>query len=136
MTRICTTYHRANTWIADHVSVWFMSMEAFWILVVLTWGSVLINRPVGAQGWDLFLVSIFYQGTALPALSFVSQKQGDRAARIAQETHDFAQQEFALLREELAEIHALRTTETETLALLRQMLADKEGMTDDPAPLE
>lgn len=127
MNRICTVYHHVNTWIADHVSVWFMSMEAFWILVMLTWGSVLINRPIGAQGWDLFLVSIFYQGTALPALSFVSQKQGDRSARIAQETHDYTQQEFALIREELAELKAIHHQQTEEMQLLRDVVHGKGG---------
>ena len=102
-------------------------MEAFWILVVLTWGSVAISRPAGAQGWDLFLVSIFFQGVALPILGIVSQKQGDRMERVMRETHDAAMEEMSLLRDEVADIKALRAEEAEELALLRQMLGGKGG---------
>lgn len=102
-------------------------MEAFWILVVLTWGSVAISRPAGAQGWDLFLVSIFFQGAALPILGLVSQKQGDRMERVMRETHDAAMEEVGLLRSEVADIKAIRATEAEALALLQQMIGAKEG---------
>jgi len=130
MRRIWQAYHRGNTWIADHLSVWMITMEAFWILVVLTWGSVVISRPAGAQGWDLFLVSIFFQGAALPILGLVSQKQGDRMERVMRETHDAAMEEVGLLRSEIADIKAIREEEAEELALLRQMVAPKEGIGD------
>lgn len=127
MRRAWRIYQQGNAWIADHLSTWMITMEAFWILVVLTWGSVAISRPAGAQGWDLFLVSIFFQGAALPILGLVSQKQGDRMERVMRETHDAAMEEVALLRNEVADIRAIREEEAEALALLRQMLAGKEG---------
>lgn len=123
-------WRRFNDWLADHLSIWFISMEAFWILVMLTWGSVIIERPANAQNWDLFLVSIFYQGIMLPVLGQVSNRQGDRMERVMRETHDAAMEEVGLLRGEVADIKAIRAAETEELALLRQALAAKEGSAD------
>lgn len=106
-------WRRFNDVVSSHVAVWLVSMEVFWVLILLTWGSVLIHAPSNAQGWDLFLVSIFYQGIALPAVSAVTNKQGDRTAALLQETHD-----ATMLQ--MAELKALHAEESEELRILRQ----------------
>ncbi len=98
---IARLWRRSNDWLADHLAAMMATMGMFWVLVGLTWGSVILSRPKGAQGWDLFLVSIFFQGAALPVLGYISNKQGDRMVAMLKETHDATMQE-------LAEIKALR----------------------------
>ena len=105
---------RFNDWLAGIMSRALSSMVLFWLLVVLTWGSVLLQRPDGAQGWDLFLVSIFFQAVALPVINYTTAKQGDRTEALVRETHDAVMDELASLRrmnavqaEEIAELKAI-----------------------------
>ncbi len=112
MGRMMKQWHHFNEVVASHLAVWLVSMEVFWVLILLTWGSVLIHAPSNAQGWDLFLVSILYQGIALPILGIVSNKQGDRMVALLQETHD-------TVMAQVGELKALHAAEAEELTLLR-----------------
>lgn len=121
---------RFNEWLADQLSKWLATMAMFWVLTVLVLSTLLFQTPSGAQGWVLFIVSIFFQGVALPVLAFVSNKQGDRMERVLRETHDGVLAELADTKamhaaqaEELAE---LRSTHNEITALVRSMSEDRQ----------
>lgn len=81
-------------------------MWTFWTLTLLIALALLLERPAGAQGWVLFVVSIFFQGVALPVLAFVSNQQGDRTERVLRETHDAVLQELAEIKQLHAELSA------------------------------
>ncbi|PWI57383.1 hypothetical protein [Sulfoacidibacillus thermotolerans] len=106
-----------NDWLADHMSLWLSSMWLFWGLTVLILFALALQRPIGAQGWILFIVSVFFQGVALPVLAFVSTKQGDRMESVLQQTHD------ATLAE-LEELKAMHKERDEEIAMLQQQLKD------------
>ncbi|MCL6443637.1 MAG: hypothetical protein K6T83_09310 [Alicyclobacillus sp.] len=113
---------RFNEWLAERLSIILSSMWLFWVLCVMTWGSILLQRPNGAQGWDLFLVSIFFQAVALPVINLTTAKQGDRMERVLNETHDAVMSELAELRrmheEQKAEIAELKAIHRELEAKL------------------
>jgi hypothetical protein len=119
---------RINTWLADRLSDGLSTMWLFYALVALTWGSVLVRPPQGAQGWDLFLVSIFFQGVALPILNNTTARQSAKTLRLLQETHDTVMAELTSLRQ-------LHASQAEELAALRT-LARHEGEPEsgDAAP--
>jgi hypothetical protein len=48
----------------------------------------------------MFVISAGFQAVALPVLAFVSNMQGDRAEKIARETHDAVMKELKILREQ------------------------------------
>jgi len=105
---------RFNDWLAGRMSLMLSSMWVFWVLTLLILLALVLQRPTGAQGWVLFVVSIFFQGVALPVLAFVSNQQGDRTNKVLTETHDAVLGEFeavrnmqAVLVEELAQVKEL-----------------------------
>lgn len=103
--RVGNAIRKVNSWIADRLSNGLATMWTFWILSMLIVSTLLIQLPSGAQGWILFVVSVFFQGVALPVLALVSNRQGDRMESVLRETHDAVLDELRELRamhEELA----------------------------------
>lgn len=96
---------RLNNIIANALAQGLSSMALFWVLTILIFSTLLIQEPVGAQGWILFIVSIFFQGVALPVLAFVSNAQGDRMESLLRETHDTTLDELRELRDMHEELH-------------------------------
>ncbi|SIS88041.1 hypothetical protein [Alicyclobacillus vulcanalis] len=119
---------KINKIIASKLAAALSSMTLFWILTLLIWATILFQRPEGAQGWILFLVSVFFQGVSLPVLAFVSNEQGDRTEAILNETHDTVMSELAELRrmheEQKAEIAELKTIHRELEAKLGRRAHD------------
>jgi hypothetical protein len=114
-----------NNRIAGKLAAWLCSMWLFWLLTILIWATVFFQRPEGAQGWILFLVSVFFQGVALPVLGFVSNQQGERTERVLQETHDKVLSEFAELKEmheaQAYEMAAIKAMHRELHELVREV---------------
>lgn len=105
LNRIGNKIRQINGWISERLSNWLATMWTFWILTLLIVSTLLIQLPNGAQGWILFVVSVFFQGVALPVLALVSNRQGDRMESVLRETHDVVLDELRELRamhEELA----------------------------------
>ena len=116
---------RFNDWLADRFAAWLSTMALFWALTLLIVLALILQRPSGAQGWVLFVVSVFFQGVALPVLAFVSNKQGDRMENLLRETHDAAMNDL----EELRQLHEERTQEIENLKdLAKRQLEEIEEL--------
>ena len=121
-----------NDRIAVRMSTALSSMWTFWSLTLLIGLALILQRPTGAQGWVLFVVSIFFQGVALPVLAFVSNQQGDRTEGILRETHDTVMKELEDLRvmheersQELAELRALHEEDRQWRERMETILGTK-----------
>ena len=121
-----------NDRMAAMMSRGLSSMWTFWTLTLLIGLALILQRPVGAQGWVLFVVSIFFQGVALPVLAFVSNQQGDRTEGILRETHDTVMRELEDLRvlheersQELAELRALHEEDRQWRERMETILGTK-----------
>ena len=54
-----------------------------------------------------YVIQTFYQGAALPLISFVSKLEGAKQNKILIETHDATLEEFRILKEEMSLIKEL-----------------------------
>ena len=95
-------FRRFNDKLADKMSDAMSAMGLFWLLTVLIWSTILFQRPQGAQGWILFLVSVFFQGVGLVVVNYTSAKQGRMMLQLLQETHDTVMAELASVRDLLS----------------------------------
>ncbi len=95
-------FRRFNDKLADKMSDSMSAMGLFWLLTVLIWSTILFQRPQGAQGWILFLVSVFFQGVGLIVVNYTSAKQGRMMLQLLQETHDTVMAELASVRDLLS----------------------------------
>ena len=98
---------RFNEFLANKMAIIMSSMWLFWILSVIIIVAGLMQPPDTPYTFVMFVISAGFQAIALPVLAFVSNIQGDRAEKIAKETHDTVMKELKLMREENAELKTL-----------------------------
>lgn len=103
---------RLDDWIADHVTRAVASMKLFYALNIVVGVAIIYQHPANIEGWLLVVVSVWFQGVALPPIAKMSQIQGDRMEKVLRETHD-------VLMAELSEIKAMHESQAEELATLR-----------------
>lgn len=58
------------------------SMTMFWIIALLVIVPLFFSQPVGIVGWMQYIVSVFFQGVALPVLGYISKISGIRTDKI------------------------------------------------------
>lgn len=92
---------RFNNWIADKLAGALSTMAmfygvAFLVLVPLHW-----QTPNGFVAWTQYVVSVFFQGVALPILGFCSKKEGARQAQLLKETHSMTMSELGYIKEDI-----------------------------------
>lgn len=83
------------------------SMWLFWLLSIIILIAGIMQPPETPYTFVMFVISAGFQAIALPVLAFVSNLQGDRAEKIAKETHDAVMKELSILREENATLKTL-----------------------------
>jgi len=92
---------RFNNLLAGKLADWLSTMAMFYGIAFLVLLPLIWQRPANLVGWAQYLVSVFFQGVALPVLGFVAKKEGERNSRILQETHDMIMGELAIVRAEI-----------------------------------
>ncbi|HAU31439.1 MAG: hypothetical protein XD78_1081 [Desulfotomaculum sp. 46_296] len=92
---------RFNNLLAGKLADWLSTMAMFYGITFLVLLPLIWQRPASLVGWAQYLVSVFFQGVALPVLGFVAKKEGERNSRILQEIHDVVMGELAIVRAEL-----------------------------------
>lgn len=90
------------------------SMTLFYILNILIIISVILQHPTNVEGWLLVAVSVYFQGVALPVLSFVSNFQGDRLEKKVDET-------LSILMDELNELRKIHEIVLDELKELKEV---------------
>jgi hypothetical protein len=92
---------KLNDWIGEKLAYYMSTMICFYLITMMVVLPLLWQRPTNLVGWMQYLISVFFQGVALPVLGYVSRVAGEKQERVLQETHDAVLQELA----ELKEIH-------------------------------
>jgi len=87
-----------NDWLGDKLSYWLSTMAVFYGVTFLILSTLLFERPINLIGWIHYLVSIFFQGIALPLLGYTSRKAGDIQSKLLRETHDASMQELEIIK--------------------------------------
>jgi len=95
------TSERINNWIGDRISYGLSTMTMFYVVSLLVVAPLLWQHPQGVVGWMQYVISVFFQGAALPVLGYVARKSGETQERVLNETHDTVMEELKLIKQEL-----------------------------------
>lgn len=63
-----------NGWLMEWIANRIGGASMFYLLVILTIGSLLFQRPHGVQSWILFWCTVFFQGVALSPIQYTGAK--------------------------------------------------------------
>ncbi len=91
-----------NDFVAKMTAKVLSSMWLFWLLVVVLIILWIMDPPRDGFEIALFVISTAFQAIALPVLAFVSNQQGDKAAKVAKETLSSVKTDIAMANETLA----------------------------------
>lgn len=84
------------------------SKGAMYTLTAAIWISVALNPPKTIYEWLIVIVSVFYQGVALPGLGYQTNAEGKETRQLMLTNHQENQEELADIKEmqeELKEMH-------------------------------
>jgi len=87
-----------NEWLADHLSIWLSTMAMFYGVTFLVLATLFFQKPTNLVGWMQYLISVFFQGVALPVLGYTAKKSGDVQAKLLKETHDTVMEELSSIK--------------------------------------
>jgi membrane protein implicated in regulation of membrane protease activity len=92
-------------WLAVHLSLVLSSMKLFFLLNILIWMAILIQRPHDLESWLLAIISVWFQGVTLVIINRTSQIQGDRMEEKLDQTHEATVEILGEVHEIVAELH-------------------------------
>ena len=81
-------FKKLNDLIGDKLAYWLSTMGMFYGICFLVVAPLFFQRPVGLVSWMQYVVSVFFQGVALPVLGYVARKSGEKQEKLLLETHD------------------------------------------------
>jgi hypothetical protein len=96
---------KANDWIGEKLAYWMSTMHCFYLISIMVVLPLLWQRPTNLVGWMQYLISVFFQGVALPVLGYVARLAGEKQEKMMLETHDTVLQELAEIKEIHKELH-------------------------------
>jgi hypothetical protein len=91
---------RFNDWLGDKLSYVLSTMAMFYGITFLVIAPLFFQTPNTPVGWMQYIVSVFFQGVALPVLGYTSRKSGEVQAAMLQETHDTVMKELDFIKKQ------------------------------------
>ena len=95
--------------------------SAAYLLTIMIFTAIALDPPQSLQAAMLDIISVYYQGVALPALGAASKRseeaakqEGAETRRLLQETHDVALKEHTKTRDMVVELHAMHSEKLES----------------------
>lgn len=67
------------------------SMTMFWIITLLVIIPLFFNQPSGLVAWMQYIVSVFFQGVALPVLGYIAKISGSRTDAIISKIEELSE---------------------------------------------
>jgi len=67
------------------------SMTMFWLISILVIVPLFFNQPTTIVGWMQYLVSVFFQGVALPVLAYIAKLSGERTDGIIRKIEELSE---------------------------------------------
>jgi low affinity Fe/Cu permease len=77
--------------LAEAMSNALSSMTMFWIITLLVIVPLFFTQPVGLVGWMQYIVSVFFQGVALPVLGYTAKLSGRRTDQIISKIEELSE---------------------------------------------
>ena len=117
---------KLNDIVGDKLAYWLSTMAMFYGISFLVIAPLFFATPTGLVAWLQYIVSVFFQGVALPVLGYVSRKGGEKQEKLLNETHDATMQEVTQLKEIIESLKELSKEQhddaTEQRKQLQQMI--------------
>jgi hypothetical protein len=89
---------RLNEWLADRLAFGLSTMACFYVVTALVVAPLFWQHPHTAVEWMQYVISVLFQGSALPLLGYVARVQGEKQEKILRETHDAVMEELTEIR--------------------------------------
>lgn len=110
-----------NDWLGDKLSYVLSTMAMFYGITFLVIAPLFFQTPNTPVGWMQYVVSVFFQGVALPVLGYTSRKNGEVQARMLQETHDTVMKELDYIKKQQEEASLERDELQKIMSEIRDM---------------
>ncbi len=110
-----------NDWLGDKLSYVLSTMAMFYGITFLVIAPLFFQTPNTPVGWMQYVVSVFFQGVALPVLGYTSRKSGEVQARMLQETHDTVMKELDYIKKQQEEASLERDELQKIMSEIRDM---------------
>ena len=88
-----------NEKVGDKLAYNLSTMAMFYGICFLVIAPLMFQTPIGLVPWMQYLVSVFFQGVALPVLGYVSRKGSEKQEKLLTETHAATLKEVDSIKE-------------------------------------
>lgn len=96
------------------------SKGAMYLLTAAIWVSVALNPPTSIYTWLIVIVSVYYQGVALPGLGYQTKSESAETRQLMVDIHKENLEELTETKEMLMEIKEMHQELTEILQELKE----------------
>ena len=93
-----------NDFIGDKLAYGLSTMAMFYGICFLVLAPLFFQTPSGLVPWMQYIVSVFFQGVALPVLGYVARKGSEKQEKLLMETHDTVMKEVDTMKSITADL--------------------------------
>jgi len=107
MKNIIGKLNKAMDKLAEILSDSLSSMTMFWIITLMVLVPLYFNQPTNLVGWIQYIISVFFQGVALPVLGYTSKLSGKRTDEVIAKIEELSmkiEQQTAHIEKDVDEI--------------------------------
>ena|SRR5437763_15648566 len=96
------------------------SKGAMYILTCAIWTAVALNPPKTIYEWLIVIVSVYYQGVALPGLGYQQKGEGLETRQLMVDIHEENLEELAETKQMLVEMKEMHQEITDILEEMKK----------------
>ena len=123
---------RFNQWLGDKLSYILSTMAMFYGVSFLVLATLFFQTPTSLVTWIQYIISVFFQGVALPVLGYTSRKSGELQAQLLRETHDTVMSELDYIKRQQEAARMEREELEKIISEIREMTAEIQKISCKP----
>jgi hypothetical protein len=124
--------NRFNQWLGDKLSYILSTMAMFYGVSFLVMATLFFQTPTSLVTWIQYIISVFFQGVALPVLGYTSRKSGELQAQLLRETHDTVMNELDYIKRQQDAARLEREELDKIISEIREMTAEIQKISCKP----
>jgi 5-bromo-4-chloroindolyl phosphate hydrolysis protein len=107
-------------------------MAMFYGVSFLVLATLFFQTPTSLVTWIQYIISVFFQGVALPVLGYTSRKSGELQAQLLRETHDIVMNELEYIKRQQEAARMEREELEKIISEIRDMTAEIQKISCKP----
>lgn len=123
---------RFNQWLGDKLSYILSTMAMFYGVSFLVLATLFFQTPTSPVTWIQYIISVFFQGVALPVLGYTARKSGELQAQLLSETHDTVMSELDYIKRQQEAARIEREELEKIISEIRDMTAEIQKISCRP----